>query len=280
MTNPNKTLYVSDLDGTLLGADSRISQRSCRLLTELADEGVMITAATARTPATVDMLLRGSGLRMPVVTMTGAAIWDPLSRKFRSVEFITPDAVGRIRQAFADNSLTPFVYTIGDDGIIHTYHNGPMSKRDRAFADERAHLPLKRIHFDSPAGLQTLPDTVLFFAMGPRQAVQQCAERLRTEGGCSVSAYNDIFNHDTALLEIMAEGVSKASAIRRLAREVGASSVTVFGDNLNDIPMMQAADHAVAVANAMPEVKAIAHEVIGPNTADAVATYIRERESR
>ncbi len=49
-----------------------------------------------------------------------------------------------------------------------------------------------------------------------------------------------------------------------------------FGDNLNDIPMLQVADVAVAVDNALPETKAAADVVIGPNTADSVALYIEE----
>ena len=56
-----KTLYVTDLDGTLLGGDSRISNASAEMLTRLADAGVMFTAATARTPATVQPLMRNVG---------------------------------------------------------------------------------------------------------------------------------------------------------------------------------------------------------------------------
>lgn len=48
----------------------------------------------------------------------------------------------------------------------------------------------------------------------------------------------------------------------------------VFGDNLNDLPMLAAADVAVAVDNAFPEVKEHADVVIGPNYDDSVANYI------
>ena len=58
-----KTLYVTDLDGTLLGGDSRISNASAEMLTRLADAGVMFTAATARTPATVQPLMRKQATR-------------------------------------------------------------------------------------------------------------------------------------------------------------------------------------------------------------------------
>jgi hypothetical protein len=88
--------------------------------------------------------------------------------------------------------------------------------------------------------------------------------------------YHDIFDESEGYLEIFTAGTSKAAAIRNLAREVGAERVVVFGDNRNDIAMMQAADHSVAVGNAFPEVKAAASEVIGPNTDDSVARWIEQ----
>ena len=52
-TDKISTLYVSDLDGTLLNPDSRVSERSAAILNRLVERGVMFTPATARTPATV-----------------------------------------------------------------------------------------------------------------------------------------------------------------------------------------------------------------------------------
>lgn len=269
-------LFVSDLDGTLLGSDSRISAHSGRILSELTRSGVMITVATARTPATVDILLRGSGLCLPVIVMTGAALWDPTRKRYISCEQIEIPVAEEILHIMSASGLRPFVYRLGTDGILHTYHNGPMSASERSFAAERARLPLKRMHIDHPDGGVMKDGTVLFFAMGPREVVYACAELLGSVSGCSVSAYNDIFNSSTGHIEVFAAGVSKATALHKLAGLLQATSVTVFGDNLNDIPMMEAADMAVAVANAQEEVKSIADIIIGANTEDAVANYIKE----
>ncbi len=274
--NNSKTLFVTDLDGTLLGSDSRISAKSAQILTDLVSSGIKITAATARTPATVDGLLRGSGLRLPVIVMTGAALWDPVKRNYISYRAIETDVAGEIRQLMTTFGLRPFVYRLDSRGILHTYHNGPMTKAEKAFAAERSRLPLKRLHLDHPDGELNVTGTVLFFAIGTRENVYACAESLRLLGSCSVSAYNDIFNPDSAYIEVMAEGVSKATAVTELAKKLKVKSVTVFGDNLNDIPMMQIADHAVAVANAQEEVKNIADETIGSNFEDAVPLYIKK----
>ncbi|HET6487607.1 MAG TPA: HAD hydrolase family protein, partial [Spirochaetia bacterium] len=50
--------------------------------------------------------------------------------------------------------------------------------------------------------------------------------------------------------------------------------LVVFGDDVNDMPMFRIASRAVAVRNAIPEVKALAHEVIGTNEEDSVLRWI------
>ena len=48
----------------------------------------------------------------------------------------------------------------------------------------------------------------------------------------------------------------------------------VFGDEANDIPMFEIAGRGVAVENAIPELKRIAHEIIGPHHSDSVVRYL------
>ena len=82
------------------------------------------------------------------------------------------------------------------------------------------------------------------------------------------------------LSDIYMEGTTKALAIEQVKAATGAERVVVFGDNLNDIPMMRAADWSVAVENAYSEVKLAASEVIGLNTDDAVVKWIKEDRFR
>jgi hydroxymethylpyrimidine pyrophosphatase-like HAD family hydrolase len=79
-----------------------------------------------------------------------------------------------------------------------------------------------------------------------------------------------------ALLEISAPGVTKASALAGLAGRAGISSaqVVAFGDMPNDLPMLAWAGRAVAVANAHPEVLALADEITASNDDDGVALVL------
>ena len=58
--------------------------------------------------------------------------------------------------------------------------------------------------------------------------------------------------------------------------DMGDASLVVFGDEVNDIPLFRVATHAVAVANASPDLKLHATQVIGPNQEDSVVRYIRD----
>lgn len=271
------TLYISDLDGTLLDNSSQISATSRELLNDAIAHGAMFSIATARTPGTVDRLLRGVNVNLPLIVMTGAALWDMSTNSYIDPQFISERLNRQIRHILDANGINPFVYTLDtSNNRLITWHNGHMSEREQKFADERSRLPLKKLILDHPDGRGALPNTLLYFVTAPADKIFPVAERLREETDCCVSAYHDIFNHKWGLLEIFAPGVSKASGLQKLKKLSGAERVTVFGDNLNDLEMMNAADTAVAVANAFPEVKKQADIIIGANITDSVARHISE----
>ena len=269
-----KTLYVSDMDGTLLGTDSLVSARSSEIITELSRQGALITVATARTPATVGPLLAGTLMLPPAVTMTGAALWH--DGVYESVRFMPEAVVLKGLRACAACGIHPFVYTLGDDGVLDVYHAAAeLNHAERKFYEERAALPLKRFHLRRRLPDEALGRTILFCTLGPLAGIDAAATQLRDATECSVQNYPDILMADTGILEVFALGVSKAEAILRVKAATGAERIVAFGDNLNDLPMFALADVAVAVDNALPAVKAAADIVIGRNSSDAVARFIR-----
>lgn len=267
-----KTVYISDLDGTLLNSDSVVPAETERIVAELGDRGACITVATARTAATVDPLLQRCSIRIPAVVITGAALWDFDRRRYIHPLFLDDGEYSRIIELFRSEGYTPFVYELPDDKVMRVFHTPRLNAAEQLFYDQRKHLQLK--HFE----LNGVPDradrVILIFGTGPRRLIDRIASRLRQEHDCSLSCYPDIFDPEVALIEVLAPGVNKAAAIRRLASHTGADRVVVFGDNLNDLPMMREADLSVAVANALPEVRREARLVIGANNDNAVARFI------
>jgi len=270
------TLYVSDLDGTLLGEDSQLSAVTVATLNRIIGElGGLFTVATARTPATVVPLMQQVHARLPFIVIGGSAMWNPVTMSYEHTRGIDDMTVNAVADVFDRRGAHPFIYRRHGKNLLHTHHYGPLSPQEERFIAERQHLPLKQFFLDDRDFRHSDDEALLIFSMNKYAVLKSIADDLRTSvPTCSVMVYHDIFDESEGYLEIFSAGTSKAAAIRDLARQLGAGRVVVFGDNRNDIAMMQAADFSVAVDNAFTEVKAVASEVIGPNTVDSVARWI------
>lgn len=270
------TLYVSDLDGTLLGEDSQLSAVTVATLNRIIGElGGLFTVATARTPATVVPLMQQVHARLPFIVIGGSAMWNPVSMSYEHTRGIDDMTVNAVADVFDRRGAHPFIYRRHGKNLLHTHHYGPLSPQEERFIAERQHLPLKQFFLNDRDFRHSDDEALLIFSMNKYAVLKSIADDLRTSvPTCSVMVYHDIFDESEGYLEIFSAGTSKAAAIRDLARQLGAGRVVVFGDNRNDIAMMQTADFSVAVDNAFTEVKSVASEVIGPNTADSVARWI------
>lgn len=277
-----KTLFVSDLDGTLMQPDATISPLSLRILNDAIADGTLFTIATARTTATVAPIVKDLDLRIPAIVMTGAALWDKSSNSYSDLKFMNEDAVRGLIEVCRKNGMPMFVYTVVGN-MIYVYHIGKLTKLEREFIDSRVNNPHKK--FIVPADGESfipekLDNVILFYDMQPTELTERTYEEARLVPDCRVQMYHDFYGPATGLFDAFAPEVTKASAIRALADRIGAEKTVAFGDNINDLPMLRAADVAVAVGNALPEVKAEADIVIGPNTADSVARFIQTTISR
>jgi len=273
-----RTLYVSDMDGTLLGDDSQLSCGTIDTLNRVIGplDG-LFTVATARTPATVVPLMQQVRATLPFIVIGGSARWNPVAQAYEHTRGIDVATLNDVAGVFATHHINPFIYRRHGKAMLHAHHYGPMSRQEEDFVAARQHLPLKRFILDDPGYLHAPGEALLIFSMNKYAVLKAIAADLKAQvPSCSVMVYHDIFDESEGYLEIFTAGTSKAAAIRELAREVGAKRVVVFGDNRNDITMMQAADYSVAVDNAFDEVKAVASQVIGPNTADSVACWIEQ----
>ena len=269
---------MSDLDGTLLGEDSQLSAVTVATLNRIIGElGGLFTVATARTPATVVPLMQQVHARLPFIVIGGSAMWNPVTMSYEHTRGIDDMTVNAVADVFDRRGAHPFIYRRHGKNLLHTHHYGPLSTQEERFIAERQHLPLKQFFLDDRDFRHSDDEALLIFSMNKYAVLKSIADDLRTSvPSCSVMVYHDIFDESEGYLEIFSAGTSKAAAIRDLARQLGAGRVVVFGDNRNDIAMMQTADFSVAVDNAFTEVKAVASEVIGPNTADSVARWIEK----
>ena len=164
--------------------------------------------------------------------------------------------------------------------MIHIYHIGDMSDFEREFMEERLHTPYKNFHLlDKETGC--LPDrldrVLLFYSMRPTDEVRKVYDKINDSADLRAVFYHDMYGEEIALMEVFGPEASKANAVSRLADMVGADRIVAYGDNVNDIPILEIADDAVVVENAVGAARLVAGRVIGSNSEDSVAKDIKKQ---
>ena len=270
------TLYISDLDGTLLNADARLSPRTTALLRERLEAGVPFTVATARTAATVTGLLRDLPLTLPVVLMNGAVLYDMQQRHYLQTLPIEAPVLHAALSAMRAHRTTGFVYTIEQDEL-HTYYDVLDNDARRAFVEERTRIYHKP--FTQVLSLDTLIGrSVVYISMLDSEEklrpLYESLQNLPIRAEFYADNYSPLW-----FLELCSANASKRQAAEALRTRLNVRRLVGFGDNLNDLPMFAVCDEAYAVANAREEVKAAATGVIGANTEDGVAVWLQANTS-
>jgi hydroxymethylpyrimidine pyrophosphatase-like HAD family hydrolase len=265
MTGPEQPrrrprLVASDLDGTLLGPDHEVSPRSRAALAALAAAGVPFVAVTGRAPRSLGPL-EGTAAGRVVVCANGAITWDRIAGRVLAQHRLDAgtavEVVERLRRRLP--GLTAAVER--PDG---TLAHEPGYRPSRPWPGSPRPLPeivgggvLKVVVHSAGGG----PDAL-------RVAVQELVGAQVTVTASASGPY----------VEIGPPGVDKASGLAVVAAGLGvvAADVVAFGDMPNDVSMLRWAGRGVAVANAHPDVLAVADEVAAHHGEDGVARWLEQ----
>jgi 5-amino-6-(5-phospho-D-ribitylamino)uracil phosphatase len=267
-------LYVTDLDGTLLRSDMRLSPFTLEALNRLIGQGVRITFATSRSPDKALSLLKGLDLRHPAVCLNGTVVVDPLTTRWLSDSPIESSLVVRLIEAGDEIGLAPLLLGehLGRDCL--RYRVGSSNAFQQSFlarlAGEARLQPANDLH--------PLNKTLSVMFVHSHAKLQQLDDVLRRRFGGIVEPHlmGDIYHAGAATLQVSRAGVDKVHGIEILCRRLGIDreNVVVFGDHSNDLPMFNWAGTSVAVANAVAEVKRAATHHCASNDEDGVARYL------
>lgn len=259
-------MIVTDLDGTLLQPDKTVSERSVRALSAAREAGILVLAATGRSIVDVPKVLPAV-LRELIVCSNGAVVYSATTDTVLLERTIDSQVISAFMEALwpvaPDTRFAALVKSgyelLPGPGYLDLMRPGDHG-RDRStlnevdLADLAVHPAVKLV-----ARHAELDTDELFIRCDQVAA----AGVLPTTSG-------------VPFVEMSAAGVSKASTLGLLAAERGIETeeVLVIGDSANDVEMIRWAGRGVAMANAVPEVLAVADEVAPANTADGVAVII------
>ena len=273
--DPRELLYVSDLDGTLLDGNGQLPEESVQRLNRLIDRGLNLTIATARNYDSAYPLLMGLNLKHPVILFNGVYLTELHTGKniFFS-NFISQKIIDKMMTIVEPRGIDPFIYTYGDKHRVYyrrARNLGAQSYVDSLAGDNRAH---KVDEFVFPRSERISG----FLLIDTDIALKPIYNELRSLYMDRLNIYfaQDVSNTAFHWLQSYHQEASKGKMLKRMAQhlDIPISKTVVFGDYLNDLDMFKVSGYAIAVENALPEVKSTAQQIISSNVDQGVVTYL------
>lgn len=267
-----KNLYITDLDGTLLNKNSQLSTFTKNKLNELIESGVLFTISTARTPATITNIFEGVNLLLPISCMNGACLYNIAKNEFEKAFVIDKNAINQVIDVFEKNNLHGFFFNANKDKL-YTLCLEPNNTCSITYFNERKDLPHKYFVIKNSYAEIKESDICFVSCLNEKAYIERLAELLKGIENINVCYYKD---HEKELyfLEISSSDAGKGKTLNYLASTLDIDKKIAFGDNINDIELLETADISYAVENAHPIVKSVATEVIGSNEDDSVVKKI------
>jgi len=232
-------LVVSDLDGTLLDGHQQIPKKTLGIIHEFVSAGGLFTIATGRNEVSVKPYLEKLGISIPCIVLNGVKVVSgnkvvyerklPKEQAYDTITLLRKYDCGILLY----KGKQTYIETYSDDICTHLKKDGT----DAVKVDDLTQL------------LKDDPNKIL--VIGTDSRIRDLLLEFKTR----YKIPPNIVKSEDAYLEILPSGVSKGAALEKLASylKVPLSKVVAFGDNLNDLEMLNTAGLGIAVRNANSE---------------------------
>lgn len=248
-----KKMIITDLDGTLLRNDKTISAFTAQTIDELRRRGNIFVIATARPIRTVQSFMNG-------------IIWD--AGVYHNGAVI--NVGNKMLHAFAIKNPVEVIHELSK---YNSDLRISMESEDKLYAN-----------FDAD---KLWPGNGFIFCENFEKLKNRVAEKIIIE----VSSMNEMDQYKEWLPDdlyiqmsenkigmIMNKRATKYNSIKILSDYFGidVEDCISFGDDYNDIEMIEKCGRGIAVENALSDVKDAADEICDTNEKDGVANWIKE----
>lgn len=275
ITDPRELLYVSDLDGTLLNGDGQLPEDSIQRLNRLIEKGLNFTIATARNYDSAYPLLRGLNLKHPVILFNGVYLTElHTGVNIFFSDFISLEVINQMMAIVEPRKISPFIYTYGDKHRVYykTASNLGAQAYINSLSDDKRAQKVDEFIFSRSERISG------FLLIDSGEALEPVHNELRSLYRDELNIYfaRDVSNPNFYWLQSFHQKANKGKMLKQMTQYLGIplSKTVVFGDYLNDLDMFKVAGHAIAVENALPEVKSAARHVISSNIDQGVIFYL------
>lgn len=262
-------LIVSDLDGTLLRDDHTLSEYTKAVIHKVSEQGIDFMLATGRIFGGARQYAKELKLNTPILACNGALIKEA-SGKLLYGKPMTDETLGEVFRLLTDQNY--YFHCYGEDSFYTRKFGNNLSAFYSFNNDlpEEERFPMVEIEPMELLGKDTIYK-VLARCKGEEERKALYRDLTEITGTSVTVSWHNTF-------DICADEVSKATAIQRYADKYGIrqSEILCFGDNYNDMDMLQYAGVGVAVVNGVKELKEAADYVTASNNEDGVAKAIEK----
>ena len=256
-------LICTDLDGTLLKNDKSISQANLDAIEYFKNEGGFFTFITGRPPYIVGDAYEKVKPNVPVVCSNGGAVYDFQNHEYLWKVEISPLCLELVR--YIDEKMPDMGIQLNTfDKIYYCKENSAMARFRRL-----TNSPNLVRHYNDVDE----PIAKIIFGDENPQNIETLKNLLDSH---PISQNFDFIRSEKTLYEILPKGISKGEGLLKMVQicALDANKTIAVGDYNNDVSMIKNAKIGVAVANAVPEAKAVADHITVSNEEDAIAKII------
>jgi hypothetical protein len=272
--NGRYRLIVLDVDGTLVDRERRIPADTLRALQAARAQGLRVTLATGRMYASARPYADRIQADAPLILYNGARIQDRATGSVLFSAHLPRSQAARGLRLARRFDVHANLY-LGE--CIYIERVSRVS-RDSAQKDGVEQVPvgdlLRFLEGQSEEAVKIL-------LIGPGERLEALAAAYRA-GASSAKDLPHLVRSEAGYLEIQPHGITKGAALLRVCGCLGISpsAVVAFGDNLNDLEMIQAAGLGVAMGNAHADLKRVARVVAPRHDEAGVAAVLRSHVLR
>ena len=269
-------LFITDLDGTLLGSDGTFAQRDLDALEALSRHGVKTAVATGRS---LHSFINSPGADLAVdyiIFTTGAGVAAQPGYELLYQVNLSPEMVTQALEIMSNSSLDFMMHHPIPDNHNYLYRRVNQDNTDFESRIERHNefgQPLSSTH------LNGFGEASQFIAVVPPEKSRDALEAVRNGlPGLSVVHATSPLDHESSWIELFHPEVSKGKTAAWLASEldIDFGNTIAIGNDYNDLDLLEWAAHSFVVENAPDDMKSRFETVSSNNdggVADAVARW-------
>ena len=267
-----RILYVSDLDGTLLNKDTKLTDYTIKELNKLIDDGLNFTYATARSYNSAKVVTEGLNIKHPVILCNGVKIYDPIFNKTISSSFFTKEEVEIVKKISLKYDNYPICYQTKDDIDKFYYIEYNISCGKQYYLDKR--VSDKRLTISNDIDTLFSNDSIYYFNfIDTYENLKPIYDELKNYFRC---VFQQEIYREEYWLEVLPNNSDKGHSLKKLKELLNVDKIVYFGDSVNDIEAFKVSNLCYAVSNSKKELLPYATKIIDSNDNDGVIKQIKE----